>query len=133
MPYIPLGYANAFALQSSMEEVHGGSPYGAGTFANVDGSRQPSTLELEIAEKQGEAFVKSATKLVKGSKKPIPPLLLSQLLPVMLLEQPLVPLPVLVLLPELPLLKNPPKKLLLVPKRKLPMAPLLELNNLQKP
>lgn len=50
MPYIPLGYANAFALQSSMEEVHGGSPYGAGTFANVDGSRQPSTLELEIAE-----------------------------------------------------------------------------------
>lgn len=69
MPYIPLGYANAFALQSSMEEVHGGSPYGAGTFANVDGSRQPSTLELEIAEKQGEAFVKSATKLVKGSKK----------------------------------------------------------------
>ena len=54
----------------------------------------------------------------------------------MLLEQPLVPLPVLVLLlvllPELPLLKNPPKASSSV-KRKLPMVPLLELNNLQKP
>ncbi|RCK59136.1 Flavoprotein-like protein YCP4 [Candida viswanathii] len=64
MPYIPFGYANAFELQANLDEIHGGSPYGAGTFAGADGSRQPSKLELTVAEKQGEAFAKSAAKLV---------------------------------------------------------------------
>ena len=33
-----------------------GSPWGAGTFAGGDGSRQPSPLELEVAEIQGKQF-----------------------------------------------------------------------------
>jgi len=33
-----------------------GSPWGAGTFAGVDGSRQPSALEHEIAKIQGKSF-----------------------------------------------------------------------------
>ncbi|EMG48539.1 YCP4 Flavoprotein-like protein YCP4 [Candida maltosa Xu316] len=64
MPYIPFGYANAFELQANLDEIHGGSPYGAGTFAGADGSRQPSQLELTVAEKQGEAFAKAAAKLL---------------------------------------------------------------------
>ena len=32
------------------------SPWGAGTFAGPDGSRQPSALEHEIARIQGESF-----------------------------------------------------------------------------
>ena len=36
----------------SLDEVHGGSPWGAGTFAGGDGSRQPSATELLIAEHQ---------------------------------------------------------------------------------
>lgn len=54
--YVPLGYKRTFAQLSNLNEIHGGSPWGAGTFAGGDGSRQPSALELEIAELQGEAF-----------------------------------------------------------------------------
>jgi NAD(P)H dehydrogenase (quinone) len=31
--YVPLGYAKAFAQITDLSEVHGGSPWGAGTFA----------------------------------------------------------------------------------------------------
>jgi NAD(P)H dehydrogenase (quinone) len=31
--YVPLGYKPAFAQISNLEEVHGGSPWGAGTYA----------------------------------------------------------------------------------------------------
>ena len=37
-----------------MTEVHGGSPWGASTFAGADGSRQPSAMEMNIASKQGK-------------------------------------------------------------------------------
>ena len=36
----------------SNERVRGGSPWGAGTFAGGDGSRQPSELELDFAKYQ---------------------------------------------------------------------------------
>ncbi|KAJ7444614.1 flavoprotein-like protein [Mycena galericulata] len=54
--FVPLGYAHAFPQLTGVEEVHGGSPWGAGTYAAVDGSRQPSPLELELAHIQGKAF-----------------------------------------------------------------------------
>jgi NAD(P)H dehydrogenase (quinone) len=31
--YVPFGYSHAFPQLSNLEEVHGGSPWGAGTFA----------------------------------------------------------------------------------------------------
>lgn len=31
--YVPLGYKNVFPLLANLDEVHGGSPWGAGTFA----------------------------------------------------------------------------------------------------
>ena len=31
--YVPLGYAPVFPLITNLEEVHGGGPWGAGTFA----------------------------------------------------------------------------------------------------
>ncbi len=37
----------------NMSEITGGSPYGAGTLAGGDGSRQPSENELKIARFQG--------------------------------------------------------------------------------
>ena len=61
--YVPLGYANAFPHITNLDEVHGGSPWGAGTFAAGDGSRQPSALELEIATIQGENFYKQMAKV----------------------------------------------------------------------
>ncbi|KAG2193863.1 hypothetical protein INT47_010008 [Mucor saturninus] len=64
MVYVPLGFANPHLFDNS--EVIGGSPYGAGTVANGDGSRQVSQKEKEIAATQGENFGKIVSTFVKG-------------------------------------------------------------------
>ncbi|KAI3405954.1 YCP4 [Candida oxycetoniae] len=66
--YVPLGYAKAFQYQANLDEIHGGSPYGAGTLAAGDGSRQPSELELKIATIQGESFAQTAARFVDGAE-----------------------------------------------------------------
>ena len=68
--YIPLGYGAAFPDLTNLDEVHGGSPYGAATLAGADGSRQPSVLEKRIASTQGEVFAKSAIKFVHTKEAP---------------------------------------------------------------
>jgi len=47
----------------NMEEITGGSPYGAGTLAKADGSRQPSANELGIARFQGRHVAEITRKL----------------------------------------------------------------------
>ncbi|MHC4510508.1 MAG: NAD(P)H:quinone oxidoreductase, partial [Planctomycetota bacterium] len=47
----------------NMKEITGGTPYGATTLANVDGSRQPSENELTIARFQGKHVAEIAKKL----------------------------------------------------------------------
>lgn len=61
--YVPLGYKNTFAQLANLEEIHGGSPWGAGTFSAGDGSRQPTALELQIAELQGKGFYETVNKV----------------------------------------------------------------------
>jgi len=61
--FVPLGYTHALAEITNLKEVHGGSPWGAGTFSDADGSRQPTELELTIAEKQGKAFYETLAKV----------------------------------------------------------------------
>jgi len=51
MMFVPIGYASKDMM--NMEEVKGGTPYGAGCFAGAKGDRMPSELELGIAEYQG--------------------------------------------------------------------------------
>jgi NAD(P)H dehydrogenase (quinone) len=53
---------------SYMDEVSGGTPYGASTMAGTDGSRQPSAGELEIARFQGEHVARIAKKLKQASE-----------------------------------------------------------------
>jgi NAD(P)H dehydrogenase (quinone) len=60
--YVPLGYKNTFAELANLDEVHGGSPWGAGSFAGGDGSRQPSELELKVATVQGTTFYETVKK-----------------------------------------------------------------------
>ncbi|KAI6145724.1 1,4-benzoquinone reductase [Pisolithus thermaeus] len=60
--YVPLGYKHAFPQLANLSEVRGGSPWGAGTFAAADGSRQPSALELELATIQGRTFYETVSK-----------------------------------------------------------------------
>ncbi|KAJ3551166.1 hypothetical protein NM688_g4871 [Phlebia brevispora] len=54
--FVPLGFKNTFKLMGNLEEVRGGSPWGAGTFAAPTTIRQPSDLELEMATIQGKTF-----------------------------------------------------------------------------
>lgn len=46
--------------------VNGGTPYGATTIANGDGSRQPSEAELEMAKSQGRHVAEVTGALVRG-------------------------------------------------------------------
>ncbi|CAN6651641.1 hypothetical protein TRVA0_025S00980 [Trichomonascus vanleenenianus] len=61
--YVPFGYTHAFAQMTNLQEVHGGSPWGSGTFAGPDGSRQPTDLELEIVAAQGKAFYETVSRV----------------------------------------------------------------------
>jgi NAD(P)H dehydrogenase (quinone) len=47
----------------NMDEISGGSPYGASTITKGDGSRQPSENELAIARFQGKHVTEIAKKL----------------------------------------------------------------------
>jgi NAD(P)H:quinone oxidoreductase type IV len=47
----------------NMKEITGGTPYGATTLANADGSRQPTENELAIARFQGKHVTEIARKL----------------------------------------------------------------------
>lgn len=57
------GLPYAWAGQSRIDEVTGGSPYGATTITGGDGSRQPSANELEGARWQGRHVAETAKKL----------------------------------------------------------------------
>jgi len=61
MLFVPMGYSTP--LLFDLTEVHGGSPYGAGTIAGADGSRQPSEHEKKVAVHHGEHFGKIVAKL----------------------------------------------------------------------
>ena len=58
-----VGLPYAFEGQTRMDEITGGSPYGASTIAGGDGGRMPSDNELDAARYQGKHVAAIATKL----------------------------------------------------------------------
>ena len=60
---ITVGLPYSFQGQMRVDEVVGGSPYGATTIAAGDGSRQPSETELAGARFQGKHIAEIANKL----------------------------------------------------------------------
>jgi NAD(P)H dehydrogenase (quinone) len=58
------GLPYAWAGQSRIDEITGGSPYGATTITGGDGARMPSENELEGARFQGRYVAETAKKLV---------------------------------------------------------------------
>jgi NAD(P)H dehydrogenase (quinone) len=58
-----VGLPYSYQGQLNMDEIVGGSPYGATTIAGGDGSRQPSEIELGGARHQGELIASTALKL----------------------------------------------------------------------
>lgn len=64
---IIVGLPYSFPGLTRMDEVSGGTPYGATTLAKGDGSRQPSENELEGARFQGRHVAEIAAKLRHGA------------------------------------------------------------------
>lgn len=58
-----VGMDYGHAGQMTLDEITGGSPYGASTITGGDGSRQPSENELTGARYQGRKIAETAIKL----------------------------------------------------------------------
>jgi NAD(P)H dehydrogenase (quinone) len=60
---VVVGLPYSFQGQMRLDEITGGSPYGASTIAGGDGSRQPSANELDAARFQGRHVAEITKKL----------------------------------------------------------------------
>jgi NAD(P)H dehydrogenase (quinone) len=58
-----VGLPYSFQGQSGVDQIRGGSPYGASTIAGGDGSRQPTEIDLDGARFQGRHVAQIAAKL----------------------------------------------------------------------
>jgi NAD(P)H dehydrogenase (quinone) len=61
--FVIVGLPYSFQGQMGIEEIKGGSPYGASTIAGGAGERMPSEIELEAARFQGKHVAEIAKKL----------------------------------------------------------------------
>ena len=61
--FVIVGLPYSHEGQMKLEEIVGGSPYGATTIAGRQGERQPSAIELDGARHQGRLIAETATKL----------------------------------------------------------------------
>jgi NAD(P)H dehydrogenase (quinone) len=61
--FVIVGLPYSHEGQMTLEEIVGGSPYGATTIAGRQGERQPSAIELDGARHQGRLIAETATKL----------------------------------------------------------------------
>lgn len=60
---VVVGLPYSFGAQTGLDEILGGSPYGAATITGGDGSRMPSETELAGARFQGAHVTRIAAKL----------------------------------------------------------------------
>ncbi len=58
-----VGLPYSHAGQMTLDEITGGTPYGASTIAGGQGERQPGTIDLEGARYQGKLIAETAAKL----------------------------------------------------------------------
>ena len=66
-----VGLPYSFAGQMTLDEITGGTPYGATTIAGGDGSRVPSDNELEGARFQGRHVAEIANRLFSGDAEAV--------------------------------------------------------------
>ena len=60
---VVVGLPYSYQGQSGVDQIRGGSPYGASTIAGADGSRQPTEIDLDGARYQGRHVAQIAAKL----------------------------------------------------------------------
>ncbi|CAO1636517.1 unnamed protein product [Parajaminaea phylloscopi] len=65
--FVPIGFQ--FPELSALDEIAGGSAYGAGTIAGGDGSLQPTAKDLAVAKGQGTHFAKVVNQYVRGAQQ----------------------------------------------------------------
>jgi NAD(P)H dehydrogenase (quinone) len=63
---IIVGLPYTWPGNAQMDEISGGTPYGASTLAGSDGSRQPSANELDGARFQGRHVAELAAQIERG-------------------------------------------------------------------
>lgn len=63
-----VGLPYAATGQMRLDEITGGSPYGATTISGGKGERQPSENELDLARFQGRHVAETAAALIRGRK-----------------------------------------------------------------
>ncbi len=61
-----VGLPYSYGAQMTLDEIAGGSPYGATTIAGGQGQRQPSQIDLDGARFQGKLIAETANKLFPG-------------------------------------------------------------------
>ena len=61
-----VGLPYSFQGQMNIDEIVGGSPYGATTISGGQGQRQPSAIELNGARFQGKLVAETANKLFRA-------------------------------------------------------------------
>ena len=61
--FVVVGLPYAYQGQMRLDEITGGSPYGASTIAGASGERMPSANELEAARFQGKHVAQIAARL----------------------------------------------------------------------
>jgi NAD(P)H dehydrogenase (quinone) len=66
MTIVPLGYTHPSL--NAMDEIIGGSPYGAGSVSRPDGARFVSAQEVEIGRTQGRRVAEITRALVVGRR-----------------------------------------------------------------
>lgn len=66
---VVVGLPYTYGDQMNMDQIVGGSPYGAGTVAGPDGSKQPNEIDLNGARFQGAHVAKVAAALAPVSFK----------------------------------------------------------------
>jgi NAD(P)H dehydrogenase (quinone) len=64
--FIVVGVPYSEKALTNMDEITGGTPYGATTMAGNDGKRQPTENELTIARHQGRHVAQIASELKRG-------------------------------------------------------------------
>ena len=67
---ITVGLPYSFQGQMTLDDIVGGSPYGATTIAGSDGSRAPSKIELDGARFQGRHIAEISNKLFGTKESP---------------------------------------------------------------
>jgi NAD(P)H dehydrogenase (quinone) len=60
-----VGLPYSFQGQMTLDEITGGSPYGATTISGTKGQRLPSANELDGARHQGKLIAQAANKLFR--------------------------------------------------------------------